>query len=249
MTLPLEDIALHVAAAIAAFFQSVTGIGFGMIAGPVILVVMDDPAAVMISTLMSWLVAAVLWPFLRHGADMRFVMRLCLGAAIGLIAGAAMLAIVTVTFLKLFAGLVIGGLTLLMLVGAPGVSRKGSIGDLIFGAIGGVFGGALAMPGPPAALRGSGVGFDKTAVRATMVCFFVVVWPMIYAAQIVSIGISLETLGNALRLVPATLAGLAAGHWVAQRVSETLFRRLVFVFLFASAAGLLINAWSDWSGT
>ena len=41
----LGTLALHIAAALAAFFQSVTGIGFGMIAGPVILMVLNDPAA------------------------------------------------------------------------------------------------------------------------------------------------------------------------------------------------------------
>ena len=48
---------LHVAAFVASFFQAVTGIGFGMIAGPFILMVLEDPAAVVISTLMSALVA------------------------------------------------------------------------------------------------------------------------------------------------------------------------------------------------
>ena len=238
----VELILLHAATAIAAFFQSVTGIGFGMVAGPVVLVVLDDPQAVVISTLMSWLISLVLFPFLWRGADTAMLRRLTLGAAMGLPAGLGLLAISDADALKLIAGVVIGLLTALMLFGAPGTRQPGRAGDMIFGGLGGVFGGCLAMPGPTAALRLGGLGIPKATVRATMVCFFVAIWPLIFAGQWATIGISSATAWNALSLVPATLAGLAAGNWAASRVSERLFRGMVFFFLIATSLSLLTNA-------
>ena len=207
----LSAFLLQAAALVAAFFQSVTGIGFGMIAGPVILMVLDDPAAVVISTLMSWLIAAVLFPLVRGHADWRLTGRLVAGAALGVPAGLVALSSVDIATLKLMAGLSIAALTALMLFGAPGTGRPGLAGDLVFGGLGGLFGGALAMPGPTAAIRAAGLGHGKAVVRASMMGFFMAVWPMILAGQWIGIGIGSATLWNALSLVPATLVGLALG--------------------------------------
>ena len=244
-----ELIFLHAAAVLAAFFQSVTGIGFGMIAGPVILIVLDDPAAVVISTCMSALIAYVLFPFVRHGADWRLTGRFLLGAAICIPLGAALLAFANIAVLKLIAGGAIAALTLLMVFGVPGSSRPGLTGDLIFGGLGGLLGAALAMPGPIAALRVSGLGHKKVVVRASMVGFFVGVWPMILAAQWIALDLTLQSFRNAALLVPATLAGLAVGHYAAARVSESFFRRVVIILLFATSLSLLGNViWTTVQG-
>ena len=56
------------------------------------------------------------------------------------------------------------------------------------------------------------------------------------------IGVTEATLWNALRLVPAVLAGVLAGNWAASRVSERFFRNLVLVFLCATSVSLLVDA-------
>ena len=238
----LSEIALHAATLIASFFQAVTGVGFGMIAGPVVLVVMNDPAAVVISTCMSWLISIVLFPFLRRGTDLGMLARLATGAVIGLPAGLWLLGQADIAELKLMAGIVIGVSTFAMVFGLPGTKKPGLAGDLIFGGLGGLFGGCLAMPGPTAAIRMSGLGHDKAKVRATMVSFFFVVWPMIFMGQWATAGITSQTMWNALGLVPATLAGIVIGNAVAARLSERFFRRLVIGVLVVTSASLLTDA-------
>ncbi|MEM6623162.1 MAG: TSUP family transporter [Pseudomonadota bacterium] len=239
---------MHAATFAAAFFQSVTGVGFGMIAGPVILVVLHDPSAVVLSSAMSWLIALCLFPWLWRGSDPQMLRRLLLGAALGIVPGVILLSAVDVVVLKAIAGLTIATLTTLIVFGAPGAKRPGAAGDMVAGGLGGLFGGALAMPGPTAAVRMNGLSHSKARVRATMVAFFVLVWPMILLAQWVSLGISAETAWNALKLVPGTLAGLAVGNYAASRVSEDFFRRIVLVLLTLTAASLLGTAVWDWIG-
>ena len=238
----MAEILLHVAAFAASFFQSAVGIGFGMVAGPVVLTVLNDPAAVVVSTLMSWLIALVLVPSLRRGTDWAMLRRLALGAALGLVPGLVLLSIAGIAGLKLIAGLVIGGLTAAMVFGLPGVKTPGRGGDLVFGAMAGMFGGCLAIPGPPAAMRMTGLGFPKARVRATMVSFFCCIWPVILAGQWAVIGITSETLWNAAMLVPAVLTGVLVGNWAASRVSERFFRNLVLVFLCGTSVSLLVDA-------
>ena len=244
----MGEILLHVASFVAAFFQSVTGVGFGMIAGPVILIVLEDPGAVAISTCLSWLIALCLFPILRRGTDLRIMARLLAGAAMGLPAGILIWNLADILTLKLLAGLTIGGLTAMMLYGTPGLKRPGLGGDLLFGALGGFFGGCLAMPGPTATLRMTGQGFDKAVTRATMVSFFMAVWPLIFVGQAVTRGIPTATLINAGLLVPATLAGILVGNWAATRVSELFFRRLVIGFLLLTSASLLMDVVLQWLG-
>lgn len=239
---------LHVAAFVASFFQAVTGIGFGMIAGPFILMVLEDPAAVVISTLMSALVAYVLFPLVRHGTNWRLAGRLLVGAVIGLPIGVGLLALADIQTLKLGAGLAIAILTALMLFGAPGTDKPGWTGDLVFGGLGGIFGGALAMPGPTAALRAAALGHKKAEVRASMMGFFVGVWPMILAAQWIALDIKTQTFWNAASLMPATLAGLVVGNYAASKVSESFFRRVVIVLLIATSASLIGNVIWVWMG-
>lgn len=238
----MSEIALQAAALIAAFFQSVVGIGFGMVAGPVVLIVLNDPAAVMISTLLSWLIALVLLPSLRKGADWPMLGRLTGGAVLGLPAGLLLLTVAGITGLKLIAGLVIGALTAAMVFGAPGVRVPGRGMDYLFGILAGIFGGCLAIPGPPAVMRMNGLGYSKATTRATMVMFFCLVWPLISLGQWGAIGISEATLWNTLKLVPGVLAGVLIGNWAADRVSERFFRNLVLVFLTATSISLLLGA-------
>ena len=150
----MTDWIMQAVTVLAGFSQLVTGIGFGMIAGPIILTVMNDPTAIIISTLMSWLISVCLFPILRMGTDILMLLRLVGGTALGAPFGWALLFVADVYLLKLVAGLVIGLLTLLMIFGAPGMSKKGNVRDVFFGALGGLFGASLAMPGPLAALPG-----------------------------------------------------------------------------------------------
>lgn len=235
----IDQTLLHVAAVIAAFFQTVVGIGFGMVAGPVILMVLEDPAAVVISTCMSWLLALVLFPWLRRDIEWPMMARLTLGAAIGIVPGVLLLGAIGIGTLKLVAGLAIAAMTGAMLFGLPGMRTPGPTGDVVFGALAGALGGCLAIPGPPAALRMTGLARPKTVIRATMVSFFCAVWPMILLAQVSVLSIGAHTWWNAVCLIPGTLAGLAFGNWAASRVSESLFRRLVILFLLAAAGSLL----------
>ena len=62
-------LALHGAVLAAALFQAATGIGFGILAGPIILMVMNSGSAVQVTILLSLLIAVVLAPSLYRRAD------------------------------------------------------------------------------------------------------------------------------------------------------------------------------------
>ena len=241
----LIDAGLQAVVFLAAFLQAVTGIGFAMIAGPFILLALNDGSAVQVTTLHSFLIALLLAPGLRAAIDRTMLKQLSLGALIGLPFGLALFSWVGVDQLKFVAGLAVGTLTLLTFLirrqpGAP--LRPANWIDWVSGAASGLFGGCLAMPGPTAAVRMNARNFDKSVTRATILAMFVLIYPLILAAHALTVGVADETLTTTALLIPGTLLGVIAGHFTARHVSEALFRNMVLVLLVATSITLLVAA-------
>lgn len=237
---------LHVAVFAAALLQAATGIGFGLIAGPTILIALNDGSAIQVSILLSLLVSAVLSPSLIRSADFVLLPRLVFGTIIGLPLGMAVFAALSVDWLKALAGLTV----LFMAFFAAASSRleekspfrSSRLQDLGAGVLSGAMSAALAMPGPVVAARMLAQGQSRTAIRATVLVLFVFSYTAAIAVQAAAIGVAAPTLGLCARLAPATLLGVLIGKVSAGRISESLFRWTITLILIATAAGLLLSA-------
>jgi uncharacterized membrane protein YfcA len=232
----------HGALFAAGLLQGVTGIGFALIAGPVLLLALDAGAAAPISALLCCAVALSLaarsW---RHIAP-RLLARFAVAAVCAAPLGLALLASATVPILKLAAGAALAAMTALMLAGRRRAAAGPALpGDLAAGAVAGALGGALSILGPPIALRMAARGVENAVNRATVQAFFVLLYPPLFLAQSAVLGAGAPTLGQVLAYVPASLFGAAAGHALAGRVSAALFRRLVIAVLIVTAAALILD--------
>ncbi|MCG8356426.1 MAG: sulfite exporter TauE/SafE family protein [Kiloniellales bacterium] len=239
--------ALHAAVLGAALIQAATGIGFGVIAGPVILLTLNSGVAVQVTILLSLLIAVILAPSLYRQVDWRFLRRLLIGSLFGLPLGLLVFVLIDVDWLKLLAGIAV----LLMAVSASGLmaARRSDgeaparrWGDLGVGLVSGAMSSSLAMPGPVAAARMSALDQSKQCIRATILVLFVFSYGAAIALQASLIEVSGETLSLAATLAPATLVGLLLGRWALAWISEAMFRRLLLLVLVATSASLLFNA-------
>jgi uncharacterized membrane protein YfcA len=238
---------LQVAVLLAALLQAATGIGFGVIAGPIILMAMNSGSAIQVSILLSFLIAAVLAPMLFRKVDRVLLVRFLLGTLLGLPVGIYVFLQVSVEVLKLLAGLSV----LFMAVSASGLlagpegrgdRRRGRLLDYGVGLLSGAMCTSLAMPGPVAAARLSALARAKDTVRATVLVMFVFSYIAALAVQVGFAGVARETWVFAATLAPATLIGVFVGRLLATRISERVFRRLIVTVLAATSAGLLITS-------
>lgn len=237
------ELALHGAVLIAAFMQAATGIGFGVIAGPVILLVMSSGAAVQVSIILSLLIAAVLAPAIARHAERALLVRFLIGTLAGLPLGIVVFAHIGIETLKLLAAFAV----LFMAVSASGLlarPRRDPDGpgerlrDLMVGLVSGMMSTSLGMPGPVAAARMSALAHAKDTIRATILVMFVFSYIAALAFQTAFVGVDGETLWQTAGLVPATLAGVGLGKLAAARIGERFFRRLIVALLVATALGL-----------
>ncbi len=220
----------------ASALQAATGIGFGVIAGPVLLIVLNDGAAIQISVVLNLLIALLLAPSLRQKADRQLLKSLVIGLSIGSPLGLLIYLYMDIALLKSFAGLVVLFTLFLVLRGARASSSlqgnaAGSIEQVSIGVIAGIMGSSLAMPGPVTAAWMSVRGFDKDTIRATILVMFVVAYTIALLLQFALAGISTDTLRLTAILAPPTLAGIFVGEFFSSRISEATFRRLLSTIL------------------
>ena len=238
---------LHAVVLAAALLQTATGIGFGVIAGPVILLALNSGSAIQVSILLNLFISVLLAPFLMGRLKKNLLMRLLIGTAIGMPVGIVIFQLVSVDVLKLLAGLAV----LLMALSTMGLFRSAKAdngnsrehrADYIIGVLSGAMSSALAMPGPVVAAHMSGRAHNKEAIRATILIMFVFSFGAALGFQAALVGVAGETWLLTAKLLPATLAGMILGRFVLSWINEQIFRRLIILVLLATSISLLINA-------
>ena len=98
---------LHACVLLAALLQAATGIGFGVIAGPIVLLVLNDGSAVQMTILLSLLVSVLFVPSLYRKVDKKLLKRLLVGTFLGLPLGVYGFLQVSVDVLKLVAAIAV----------------------------------------------------------------------------------------------------------------------------------------------
>ena len=227
----------------ASSLQSASGIGFGVIAGPLIMIRMNSGAAVQVSILLSFVIALLLAPGALRGVDRALLRRLVIGTLAGAPAGVAAFVLLELRWLKLLAA-AITLFNVLSMLGLIGWRSKASPArqQLWVGAVSGALSAAIAMPGPVVNAHLARTARSKQAVRSATLALFLWSYPVAYAAQALVASPSGAALDMTLRLLPACLLGVPAGVWLAQRISEPAFRRLGIAVMLATIVGLVLSA-------
>lgn len=242
-------LAVHLAVAVAALFQTATGIGFGIIAGPVLLLAMHSGAAIQVTILLSWLIAALLAPSLYKQADKTLLVRLLAGTLAGVPVGVFIFIQLGINVLEITAGLSV----LLMACFVAGWSvftarrdtnPRGWLWDFGAGVASGAMSASLAMPGPAAVARMASLGRCKDTVRATLLVLFFASYAAAIAFQAAMAGINADTLYLTATLIPATLTGMVLGWKCIAWISEHVLRKLILAVLIATSISLLAHSLS-----
>lgn len=242
---------LHLAVFVAALFQATTGLGFGLLAGPLLMLALEDISAVQATILLSLMIALILSPPLVKQADRPMLRHLVFGTVLGLPIGITIYLNADLGSLKLLAGAVVlvMALSVLVIHRSPGSSKQEPLAwylNIVAGILCGIMTACLAMPGPvPGALMAAR-SYEKTVIRATMLTLFVPAYGLALVLQVSVATVTLDTLTTTATLAPATLVGLLCGKVLASRVDDKVFRLLIVILLLSTAASLLISGFG-WS--
>ena len=157
----------------ASLLQAATGIGFGVIAGPVLLLILNNASAIQVSIILSLVIALLLAPSIFRQVDKSLFKLLVYGTCAGIPLG-----IIDISTLKLLAGLAVAfmALTTAGVFGSDGDSDRvtySSGSGLSMGVISGAMSSSLGMPGPVPAAWMLTRSFGKEVIRSTILFLFI----------------------------------------------------------------------------
>ena len=247
----MELLILGLVTFIGSTLQTATGFGFALLAVTPFLMVLDSGVAFQLVMVICLVISLVIWPKLAGRAPRSLLAYLAAGCAAGFPIGLAAHALLDLDALKAVVGAVViivaaeTAWHLRLVHGAPGPGHDrggaaGAAATIGVGVVSGALTSALAMPGPAVMLYLSRTALDKDAIRATILTFFIFAYGGALALQAGLVGIETGTWTTAAVLLPPALAGVAAGHALARRITQAVFRWTILVILLCN--GLFILA-------
>lgn len=232
----------------ASCLQSATGIGYGVIAGPFFLITLNGVEAFQVSTIHNFWIALILLPSLWRQWNHNTLRSLIPASFLGILTGFFLQASVNVLFLKIAATCMLLYVSTALIRDMrcktirSSIKKAPQIEIISIGALTGIMGGMLAMPGPLAATWMSLRGTYKEEVRATILAFFVFAFGLNLILYACTVGFSADIIKLSLWMLGPIVVGIIAGNRLASRLSEITFR---FVLLIVLLLTMLVLCF-DW---
>jgi uncharacterized membrane protein YfcA len=225
--------------AAASFVMGLAGFGIALVSMAVLPFLMSPVTAVILMTIYALVFALALLAQLRRDVMPRAILELVVGSIVGTPLGVWGLATMPPAVLNR----VIGAL-LLAAVGLEWWGRYPQFHSRSWGyaagAVAGVAGGAVGLPGPPVILYAAARGWEPRTMKANLQAFFAVNQAVILAGYWWA-GLLTPEIGRLTVLYAApAVAGIVLGAMLFEHVDHVSFRRIVFALLFVSAVALVV---------
>lgn len=237
---------LAVATFAASLLYSVTGFGFALLAAPLYLLLLGPANGVRLVVILAAALSALVLPQLRQAVARGLLLRLTLGALLGMPLGLIAFRLVDPQIVRVLLGAVsvaIAGLLALRQSQPPETARRlrqrPSL-DLTAGMISGGATALIGVSGPPVLIYLMLGGIAAATVRATLLAYFFLVYTTTLAVSAATIGISHRIWVVAGLLVPFALLGGFVGKPLGDRLGPRRFAALAIAVL--AIAGLYILA-------
>ena len=217
--------------------QRISGIGFALIASPLLVLLMGPYQGVVLANLLTLVVAAATLAMTWRSVDRGRVWTLVPAGLVGVIPGVLVARAVPTDLLQVLVGslillgmLVVAFTSRVSLAATPGTNVAAGLGSGFMMATAGVGGPALTV-------YAVATGWEQSAFAATAQVSFVVQGALSVALKGLP-GLSVDTTALFVLIVAA---GLALGTLLAGRVGEAGVRRVVTWLAVLSAAGAVVK--------
>ena len=230
---------------LAAIIKGAIGFGFPTLGTPLLSLVMDVKAAVVVLIVPNIVMDGI--QFARRGAPLATVRRfagLLVFGAVGTVVGTRLLLALSSRAATLILGAFIVAFTALTIAGAT--PRLPSHWERwlspLAGLLAGIVGGITNVPGTPLVLYFHALGLAKDEFVSS-VAFSFVVYKLVQLGAVTYYGLLLPSLiGPSLVLTLVALAGFALGLKVQDRLEQRMFNRAVLGFLAALGVWLVARS-------
>ncbi|HEX4655487.1 MAG TPA: TSUP family transporter [Mycobacteriales bacterium] len=222
--------------AVGAAAQSVSGIGFALVGGPLLFTVFGPREGVRVAVVLSMLVNIGVLVREHRAVMVRRVLPVLLTAVAVTPLLVHLLSSVETRALRAAAGavIVVGAI----LVAAGRTRDSGVIGGVVAGLVSATMNVLASAGGPAVAVYATGARWDPGRLRATLQAYFL----CLNVVTVLTLGAPNWSARRAVVLVVALLAGSALGAVLAPRVSHRLARTVTLALAAAGGFAVLVSA-------
>ena len=224
----------------AAFIRGLAGFGFALILAPILLLILNPVAVVVINICLGFLsnIVVVIHSFAK--IDYKRVLPMAISCLLGIPLGVRIISVVAPSTLKILIGVVIICFAILVASGF----RKTLAGERLSSGIAGFFSGILSsstsLGGPPVVLFMHSQKWLKEIIHPSLAGYFLFLGGCSLGALSLSGQVSIETVITAVSLAPALVVGTGLGMVVFHRVNARFFRALsVAIVICAGLLGII----------
>lgn len=217
--------------------QRITGMGFGLIAAPFLVIVLGPGLGVQLTQILSGLASAFVLATMWRYAEVKTAAVLMVFAILGLIPGTWLIRNLDPAPLQVITGTLILIALLAILASERARVFKGPVGQASAGFISGFMNVTAAVGGPAIVLYSLSTSWKHEAFVATSQLYFL----FLNAASLVAVGLPSLPLKVLLLALGTMLSGLLLGNVLARKVSVRLARRLVIGVALAGAVSTIIK--------
>jgi uncharacterized protein len=233
------------AAFLAGTVTGMTGFGLALISTPLLLFVYEPRTVIVLTAIFSIFINVAVVLDSWRNAHRRLVLALLLPALVGIFAGVEVLRTVNPTYIKLAVGLVVVFSALLLLrdIRLPGAQTRW--GPVVAGSASGALSTSTGLAGPPIVLLLAARKLPKHDFRGTSALYFLLMSLVGLAALLLRGLVEGGDFALAAILIPAAIAGKAAGTVILKRLSERTFRLISLgIVILTGALGVATAAWA-----
>ncbi|MDC0111523.1 sulfite exporter TauE/SafE family protein [Emcibacteraceae bacterium] len=230
---------------VASAVQSATGFAFALIIVPAYLFLLGTTDVIQIAIILSVVISTAHLSTLKLNIPRQIFKWLAIGCAFGLPGGLYLYSNINLALLKILVAVFIifisiqNGFNMFKKTFSKAYYNKLAL--TVIGALSGMLGSSMAMPGPLVMLYLSRTTLSKDEIRASMVLFFVFTYIAILILQVIFIGVEHETWITSAYLAPAALCGVFVGHQISKKINEMLFKVFILIILIITGCMMLIN--------
>lgn len=237
----VEIIWVIVVVTLSSLAQSIAGFGFGLLAVPLMTLMVSPHQAVIVATLIGTVSTTTQAIIDREFCDWSMAKRLAIAAYLGMPIGLYVFVVVSESTMRFALGLVVLVATVVLARGFSFTGRN-RIMDWLMGAASGVLSTSTSTNGPPLVFLLQARGMEPHVFRATINTVFALSNIGAIALFASSGEVELAGLAAALISLPFLFLSLKVGYAIRPRVKVEHFKRLVLVLLLLSGLSVLSSA-------
>lgn len=225
--------------------EAITGFGCTVLAFPFVIFLMDDlERAKIVLSILAWALAAYFAVAKFKSINWKQFGIILLLAGLGLPIGILLFKSLDAELLKKILGvfIIVSAAVQLFRCYSPdkGNRKMPAIVGYLFLFAGGIVHGAFAVGGPLIVLYSAGKLPDKSQFRATMCLLWTTLNTILILQYIWEGSLTVKVGEDLLFLFPFLIAGIVVGELIHKKVSELLFRKLIFSSLLLVGVAMVV---------